>query len=543
MPEVIAVGASNLCDQRKTLTNDDCNNHETSWGSNYGPELDVVAPGVHIFTTDITGDGGYSTSAHPYPVPNYYAYFNGTSSATPMVAGIVSLILAQNPSFTPDQVQYRLESSAVQKGAQGFDPQYGFGRVNAYYALNNHKNYLMPWYDEQTAGMLDWVLVANPNTNTTTLNPSITIGQDVTSSLMGTYAISPGSNVTPRFTGTQGGPVKVSSSDGSTKALFSQRVLYNNNFNETVSVPESKLETDYYFTWYDFNYPGSNPPTYTWINVSNRGAATANVEIYIHGLLKGTYQIGPNIEQNFTFDGVRDGPVRVRSTNGQKLLVAERTLYNGGFNEVEGIPASQLTSEYSYPWYDDLAANGFSSDWVLISNLGSGTNHVDVYFQNMSTPSYSYNVAPNSTIIPFYQNRVGGPIKVKCTTCSAGNNIITSQRSIYNGHFEELPGATTSSLSTSMWFTWYDMVYMTSYLMLSNTNVSGSSTADIYIAGQKQNVNPITVNAASTVPVIYGGVVNGPVEVRTTSGASLLVSQRATYANSFNEIEGTALSP
>ena len=269
--------------------------------SQFNDKVAVAAPGVGIYSTYLF---------------NSYASIGGTSMAAPHVSGVAALLLSQNASRTPDQIKYMIGSNAEQKGTPGFNPQYGFGRVNAYYALTNHINYLMPWYDQQSAGMLDWAMVANPNTNTTTLNSSLTVGPDLPASLKGTYATNPGLSVTPSFSGTMGGPVKASSSDGSTQALFSQRTLFNGNFNETMGVPESKLETDYYFPWYD-----NTSPFNTFIMITNRGSQQANVQVFVHGNLKGTYQINPNAASSVTYS-LTDGPVEVRSTNNQKLLVS-----------------------------------------------------------------------------------------------------------------------------------------------------------------------------------------------------------------------------
>lgn len=122
---LIAVSATNEWDQFKTKTSSD---GETWWGSNFGPEVSVSAPGVHMYTTDISGSGGYASG-------DYVANFNGTSSATPLVAGAAALVLAENPGWTPTQVRNQLQSSADDKGASGFDNQFGHGRLNACKAL------------------------------------------------------------------------------------------------------------------------------------------------------------------------------------------------------------------------------------------------------------------------------------------------------------------------------------------------------------------------------------------------------------------------
>jgi thermitase len=121
----MAVGASNEWDQRKSKTSLD---GETWWGSNYGPEVDVVAPGVHIFTSDITGGAGYGSG-------NYVPNFNGTSSATPHVAGLMALILSVDPDLRSWEVEDIVKLSADDLGAAGRDQFFGFGRINARRAL------------------------------------------------------------------------------------------------------------------------------------------------------------------------------------------------------------------------------------------------------------------------------------------------------------------------------------------------------------------------------------------------------------------------
>jgi subtilisin family serine protease len=122
---VQAIGALSPCDQRKAPTSCD---GEYWWGSNYGSELDLTAPGVHMYSTDIQGAAGYDTG-------DYFYDFNGTSSATPVAAGVAALMLGYNPSATATQVETALAASADDLGAPGWDSETGYGRINAYEAL------------------------------------------------------------------------------------------------------------------------------------------------------------------------------------------------------------------------------------------------------------------------------------------------------------------------------------------------------------------------------------------------------------------------
>ena len=121
-PESLACGASNEWDQRKSRTSRD---GETWWGSNYGPEQDFLAPGVHIYTTDIRGAGGYNVSG------DYVSGFNGTSSATPNAAGVAALVLSVDPNLRQWEVRDILRLTARDLGGRGWDEQHGWGRLDA----------------------------------------------------------------------------------------------------------------------------------------------------------------------------------------------------------------------------------------------------------------------------------------------------------------------------------------------------------------------------------------------------------------------------
>ena len=95
-------------------------NDALAWFSSYGSNIDVAAPGTSIVTT-VMGGG---TSA-----------VDGTSFSSPIAAGVAALMLAANPSLSATQLVSLLEQNSDDLGAPGWDPQFGWGRVNAYRAV------------------------------------------------------------------------------------------------------------------------------------------------------------------------------------------------------------------------------------------------------------------------------------------------------------------------------------------------------------------------------------------------------------------------
>ena len=109
--------------------------------SGHGPELDVVAPSGdlsgqgNLWTTDITGEGNGYDNRDPL-IFDYTDKMGGTSGAAPQVAGLAALILSINPDFSPDEVQFIIESTADDVDSSGgWDQYYGWGRINSYRSL------------------------------------------------------------------------------------------------------------------------------------------------------------------------------------------------------------------------------------------------------------------------------------------------------------------------------------------------------------------------------------------------------------------------
>ncbi len=134
--DVIAVGATDSGDNLADF-------------SNAGEGIDMVAPGVDIYSTWINGG---------------YAYDSGTSMATPYVAGVAALLLSYDPSLTSAEVRQRLIASADDLGTAGYDTLHGHGRLNAYRALSGNDAPVPPTPETPAGGNDDAYEVNNTST-------------------------------------------------------------------------------------------------------------------------------------------------------------------------------------------------------------------------------------------------------------------------------------------------------------------------------------------------------------------------------------------
>jgi subtilisin family serine protease len=119
---VIAVGASASDDTR-------------AYFSNGGMRLDLVAPGVGIYSTMRESDTAYGL---------FNGTGNGTSFAAPHVAGAAALVRAMRPDWTPGEVRDLLRQTAHDVGEPDFDTLTGWGRLDVARAVQQaaHRVYL-----------------------------------------------------------------------------------------------------------------------------------------------------------------------------------------------------------------------------------------------------------------------------------------------------------------------------------------------------------------------------------------------------------------
>ena len=101
--------------------------------SNFGTAVDVAAPGGDVRTASTNGILSTLNSGTTTPGADSYAWYQGTSMATPHVAATAALMIAKNPALTPDQVESLLKSTA--RAFPATCSQCGTGIVNAFAAV------------------------------------------------------------------------------------------------------------------------------------------------------------------------------------------------------------------------------------------------------------------------------------------------------------------------------------------------------------------------------------------------------------------------
>jgi serine protease len=133
-------------------------NKGLAWYSNFGSTIDVAAPGGDT-GADLNADGfpdGVLSTCGDDTGPSIlftYCFFQGTSMASPHMAGVVALMKAANPALTPADLDTLLMSELITEdiGAPDRDDLFGWGLIDAFKAVG------------AASGSIPAILVANPS--------------------------------------------------------------------------------------------------------------------------------------------------------------------------------------------------------------------------------------------------------------------------------------------------------------------------------------------------------------------------------------------
>ena len=353
---VISVGATDGADVK------------ASW-SNYGDRIDVMSPGVSIFST--------------LPVNNNsYGNLSGTSMASPLVAGLCGLMLSYNNTLDPWQIETLLEQNC--DNIDSFNPNYigllGAGRINAYNVMQDLQAGNIPLEDFQSinAGLpgLAWASVAWGDYDNDGYLDFAVIG-----------ATHPSSDMHSR--------------------------IYHNNGDDTFTDINAGLAAVMIGTaaWGDYDNDGyldllvsgyNNPGYITKIYRNNGNGTFTDINANLPGVL-GAIGGGKNIAWgDYDNDGKQDILLTGYADSGTRIVKIYRNNGNGTFTDINanlpGIWQSSVAwGDYDNNGYLDIALTGSTTTGTtgfiskIYHNNGNGTfTDINAGFPNISHGSVAW---------------------------------------------------------------------------------------------------------------------------------------------------------
>ncbi|HET9909727.1 MAG TPA: glycoside hydrolase domain-containing protein, partial [Anaerolineales bacterium] len=225
--------------------------------------------------------------------------------------------------------------------------------------------YWFPWYNNAVVNSMDQGFRI-ANVDTTSGN---TVEVWIGTTKLETISLSAGGSIRVGYN-IDNGPARVvcitCTSGGNDKIIAALRVIwkepgYRSSYSEMIGLPKEQLSTEYWFPWY-------NNSSYS----MDQGFRVANVDTTLHTvkIFVGAAQIGSDL--NLTAGGsvrvgypVNNGPIRVVCTtcnpltNDDRIIAALRVIwtepgFRSSYSELMGLPKEQLSTEYWFPWYNNV---------------------------------------------------------------------------------------------------------------------------------------------------------------------------------------------
>jgi hypothetical protein len=120
------------CDNVVAVAASDARGHLVTRYSNFGDRIDILAPGGDLQRDD-NGDG--RPDGVLSTVQGGYAFFNGTSMASPHTAAVAALMVAADPTLTPAEIEAQIKGNAIPRDATHCPKACGAGLLNAEFVM------------------------------------------------------------------------------------------------------------------------------------------------------------------------------------------------------------------------------------------------------------------------------------------------------------------------------------------------------------------------------------------------------------------------
>jgi len=207
-------------------------------------------------------------------------------------------------------------------------------------------SYVFPWYNNRT--MNTQLNIGNMGSSATTV--TIKIG----GSVVGTFLLAPNVSVHKSYT-LNNGPVTITSTNDVPIIASEQYTLkvkgVSISYAEMMGLPANQLTTSYVLPWYD------NRSMSTQLRIGNMGSNTTTVTINMGGSVVDTFILSPRVSSQRSY-ALNTGPVNITSTNDVPIVISEFYVWkvkglSTRYTEMLGLPASQLTTSYVFPWYNN----------------------------------------------------------------------------------------------------------------------------------------------------------------------------------------------
>jgi hypothetical protein len=373
------------------------------------------------------------------------------------------------------------------------------------------------------------------------------INVNIADELEGSYLIPPGESQQASYA-VNNGPVQITSTNGF-PLIAAMRVIWQEpgkrtSYSELMGLPAEQLSTEYWFPWYNNLATAAMNQQFRF---GNADSTSTTIEVYVGDTLLESYpNIAPGVSLQASYD-INNGPIRIVSTDGKKIIAAMRVIWKEtgertSYSELMGLPKEQLSTEYWFPWYNNLAKTAMNQQFRF-GNADSTSTTIEVYVGDTLLESYP-NIAPGVSLQASYDIN-NGPIRIVSTD---GKKIIAAMRVIWQEpgertSYSELMGLPKEQLSTEYWFPWYNNLAtaaMNQQFRFGNAD-STSTTIEVYVGDTLLESYP-NIAPGVSLQASYD-INNGPIRIVSTDGKKIIAAMRVIWKEtgertSYSELMG-----